>query len=74
MANKYQKVKIGGSGDALGNKINLNYEGSRRCPDGYIWISGHNKRVGMFGQGKVYVTGHCRKVTDSPEIENRTGI
>ena len=64
----YQKKEASGGGEILGNKFNLNYKGSNRCPDGYYWVNGYNKRVGMFT--KVYVAGHCRKV-GTVEIENR---
>ena len=64
----YQKKELGGEGEILGNKFNLNYKGSNKCPDGYYWVNGYNRRVGLFG--KVYVAGHCRKV-GTEEIENR---
>ena len=68
---KYQEKEIGGEGEILGNKFNLNYKGSNRCPDGYIWINSYNARKGMFS--KVYVAGHCRKVSEGAEVENRAG-
>ena len=43
---KYQKKEIGGEGEILGNKVNLNYKGSNKCPDGYYWVNGYNRRVG----------------------------
>ena len=64
----YQKKEASGGGEILGNKFNLNYKGSNRCPDGYYWVNGYNKRAGMFT--KVYVAGQCRKV-GTVEIENR---
>ena len=64
----YQKKEIKSEGDILGNKFNINYKGSNRCPDGYYWVNGYHRRVGIFG--KVYVAGHCRKV-GTVEIENR---
>ena len=66
---KYEKVKAGGGGSILGNKLNLNYEGSRNCPDGMTWIRGYEKKVGVFGT--VYVAGHCRKISDGPEEVRR---
>ena len=65
----YQKKEIGGEGEILGNKFNLNYKGSNKCPDGYYWVNGYNRRVGLFG--KVYIAGHCRKV-GTEEIEDRS--
>ena len=69
---KYQHKKISGEGDILGNKVNLNYEGANKCPEGYIWVSGHNKKVGILSQ--VYVSGHCRKISEGPEIERARGL
>ena len=71
MSDKYQRKKIAGSGDILGNKVNLNYEGANKCPDGYTWVGGYTARTGMFGQR--YVAGHCRKITEGTEVENRKG-
>jgi hypothetical protein len=65
----YQKKEIGGEGEILGNKFNLNYKGSNKCPDGYYWVNGYNRRVGLFG--KVYVAGHCMKV-GTEELEDRS--
>ena len=70
MANKYQKIEAGGGGEILGNKLDFNYKGSNKCPNGYYWVSGYQRRNGVFG--KVYVAGHCRKV-GTEEIENRAG-
>jgi hypothetical protein len=64
----YQKKELGGEGEILGNKFNLNYKGSNKCPDGYYWVNGYNRRVGLFG--KVYVAGHCRKV-GTEELEDK---
>ena len=72
MSDKYQHKKISGEGDILGNKVNLNYEGANKCPEGYIWVSGHNKKVGLVSQ--VYVSGHCRKISEGPEIERARGL
>ncbi len=72
MPDKYQHKKISGEGDILGNKVNLNYEGANKCPVGYIWVSGHNKKVGLVSQ--VYVSGHCRKISEGPEIERARGL
>ena len=66
----YQKKEVEGAGEVLGNKLNFNYKGSNKCPDGYYWVSGYNRRVGRLGIGKVYVAGHCRKV-GTEEIEDR---
>lgn len=66
---KYQRKELGGNGEVLGNKLGLNYKGSNKCPDGYYWVGGYQRRVGIFG--KAYVAGHCRKVSDGAEIENR---
>ena len=57
---KYERKEVSGEGEILGNKFNVNYKGSNKCPDGYYWVNGYNRRVGLFG--KVYVAGHCRKV------------
>ena len=65
---KYERKEVSGEGEILGNKFNLNYKGSNKCPDGYYWVNGYNRRVGLFG--KVYVAGHCRKV-GTAEIEDK---
>ncbi len=64
----YQKTKVGGEGNIFGNKVRFNYTGSNKCPDGYYWVNGYNKKVGL--SKKVYVAGHCRKV-GTVEIEDR---
>lgn len=65
---KYEKKEIGGGGDILGNRFNLNYKGSNKCPNGYYWVNGYYRKQGIFG--KVYVAGHCRKV-GTVEVENK---
>jgi hypothetical protein len=55
---KYERKEVSGEGEVLGNKFGLNYKGSNKCPDGYYWVNGYNRRVGLFG--KVYIAGHCR--------------
>ena len=72
MTDKYQKKNIQGSGEILGNKFDVNYEGANKCPEGYIWVSGHTMKIGLVGQ--VYVSGHCRKISEGPEIERRKGL
>ena len=72
MSDKYQRTKVGGQGEVLGNKINLNYEGANKCPEGYTWVAGYTARTGMFGHR--YVAGHCRKISEGPEIENKKGL
>jgi hypothetical protein len=71
MAENYQKKEIGGQGEILGNKFDVNYKGSNKCPDGYTWVNSYKARKGMFG--KAYVAGHCRKISDGPEVEDRAG-
>lgn len=65
---EYEKKAVNAEGEILGNKFNIDYKGSNKCPNGYYWVNGYNRRVGAFG--KVYVSGHCRKV-GSAEIEDR---
>jgi signal peptidase I len=34
----YQKKEIGGGGEIIGNKFDMNYKGSNKSPDGYYWV------------------------------------
>jgi len=71
MAETYERQKVQGGGSVLGNDFHLNYEGANKCPKGYIWVGGYQRRNGLFG--KVYVAGHCRKITEGGEVEDRPG-
>ena len=72
MSDTYQRKKVSGNGEVLGNKFGLNYEGANRCPEGYTWVGGYTARTGIFGQR--YVAGHCRKISEGAEVENRKGL
>ena len=68
----YQQKEASGGGDVLGNKLNFNYKGSNKCPDGFTWVRGYWQRNGVLRR-KTYISGHCRKVTDGGEEERRKG-
>ena len=66
MTDKYQKIKAGGNGGILGmGNLGFNFEGTKKCPDGYTWVRGYDKKVGLLTT--VHVEGHCRKISDGPE-------
>jgi hypothetical protein len=57
---EYEKKAINAEGEILGNKFNLNYKGSNKCPNGNYWVNGYERRVVLFG--KAYIAGHCRRI------------